>query len=189
MNLEPRCANFMCLQPAVTDRMYCQKCSRKRLRAFRSELTGESGSTACGEPSEGSVTGCTTWTETEKSTTPSECAELRGTENVKMQLKESGTKLMSKTVEGKKSNEESAVIPSTGSTPLPRPAEEAKSISLSLIDESTQHLLELQRSIRAEAMENNLRADVGRIHAACNCAKQIASLQRLKIEAFKAMRK
>lgn len=89
----------------------------------------------------------------------------------------------------RKSSEERKETPSTESPGLPMPADVASLIPLSFINESSELLLKLQRGLSRDVEEPNFRMNHAKVNAICNCAKQLASLQRLKIEAYRAISK
>lgn len=63
---------------------------------------------------------------------------------------------------------------------------EASSISLDLIDDSTTHLHGLMKSIGADTKDpQKTQRTPEMVNAACNCAKQIHSLLRLKFDVMK----
>lgn len=58
--------------------------------------------------------------------------------------------------------------------------------SMSLLDDTANHLHSLMRGLHANQPEPEIRAfDPERVNSACNCAKQIYSIMRLKLDAIK----
>lgn len=90
----------------------------------------------------------------------------------------------------KKHSEESNVILTASSiTPYPN-IDEVQSPSIHLIDESTKQLKDLMNAITSNVVEEkNLFSSVNTANAACNCAKQIASLLRVKLDIYKEYKK
>lgn len=90
---------------------------------------------------------------------------------------------------------------SVGATPEILPRESSRSLldlkeelsaSMKLIDDSTRHLFDLMKSIGADQPQNpEIRklADPQQINSACNCAKQIYGLLRLKFDVAKEVSK
>lgn len=178
-----KCARVGCEREALEDRMCCSGICAQGLRRegenIRSIRALEASSTTeTGDQSEPS-------SDTESEPEPSDALIINGRTNDSDDFTEETSSL----TDSRKSPDEEDEIPFTASTTSLSRVEEAISNSLSLIDDSAEHLLELQRSIQGPTeTEPNLRIDAQKINAACNCAKQIASLQRLKIEAFKALK-
>lgn len=74
-------------------------------------------------------------------------------------------------------------------TPFPN-IDQVQSESTSLIDVSARQLSELMTSISATVkMEESLFKSVNHVNAACNCAKQIAALLKVKLDIYKEYKK
>lgn len=74
-------------------------------------------------------------------------------------------------------------------TPFPN-IDQVGSATTSLIDDSARQLHELMSSAnRAAQNEENLFKTSQHINAACNCAKQIASLLRVKLDIYKSYKR
>lgn len=112
------------------------------------------------------------------------------TENVKMLENASG---ITPTTNGRdltKLTAESTVsLHATSITPFPN-IDQVKSESTNLIDESTKQLKDLMKSLTKQVTtEENLFKSVNSVNAACNCAKQISSLIRVKLDIYKEYKK
>lgn len=72
----------------------------------------------------------------------------------------------------------------------PQSLDVVTSRSQSLIDESVQHLSELMRSISPKKNgDQNVQLTVQQVNAACNCAKQISQMIKLKVDFAREVRK
>ena len=68
--------------------------------------------------------------------------------------------------------------------------DQVQSRSMILIDESTNQLKELMESLTKTVItEENLFKGINSANAACNCAKQISSLLRIKLDIYREYKK
>ena len=96
------------------------------------------------------------------------------------------------TPEVKNINEEKSVTPLMDSPLLPYGLEEAKPGSMSLLDDSIVHLHKLMKSVASlsqEEVTGLARVQASQVNSACNCAKNITQLLKVKLEAYKVMSK
>lgn len=76
--------------------------------------------------------------------------------------------------------------PATPIVPKSESTELVKSPSMSLLDDSANHLYALMKGLHANAPEPETRAyDPDRVRAACLCASEIHKLMRLKLDAIR----
>lgn len=119
-----------------------------------------------------------------------EPSEPRQAEKSRTDRKGSGTTVTLNPIEPK--NETAAaseILPAASSSQFIN-SEEARSLSLNLIDDTAQHLHGLMKSVGTKNEDGlNLRIDPQKINAACNCAKNIHNLLRLKLDVLKEARK
>ena len=65
---------------------------------------------------------------------------------------------------------------------------EACSRSMSLIDDTNAHLSALMKGLGTNSPSPEMRhLDQGRVNAACNCAKQMSNMMRLKLDAVRIL--
>lgn len=107
-----------------------------------------------------------------------------------MKEPESGITHLTRGSESKKLNEETNAIPQNVSILQFPDIDHVKSESTNLIDSSTRQLNKLMKSItKTVVLEDNLFKSVTSVNAACNCAKQISSLLRVKLDIYKEYKK
>lgn len=124
----------------------------------------------------------------EPSKTPIESREPEPIEQPKTERTGSGTTVMQSQTEEKSVSAASAATQSEDFTRQSINFDAERSRLLSLTGSSAEHLYALMRSIvrpPCEINEVGPRLDVARVNAACNCAKNLQGMLRLKLDVLK----
>lgn len=111
------------------------------------------------------------------------------TVNTTTPVREISTSEIAKSSFGKSLPEESKTTPRMDSRLSSKSFETGILISTNLIDDSINDLRNLMGSIAANAQKDVVARNVQAVNAACNCAKNIAQLMRLKLDVVKESRK
>lgn len=125
---------------------------------------------------------------TEIESTPNAAQEQRGIENMRTESSESGTPATANTPFEKSPSADTAVIPSEDSTQISIDVNAARSVSMNLIDSSVQELKNLMHAAAKSAQRQD-HVNPQLVGAACNAAKQMYGLLRLKLDILKEVRK
>lgn len=135
------------------------------------------------------------WKKNKKENTmrPQENGPLSGEKNGRPKIAHAKTRLKEPTTPQIKSDSANSSMPEKDAAILSMVSKEqsgsvpiVSSVSMNLLDDSAQHLHGLMRGLFANIPGADVRAyDPDRVNSACNCAKQIYSIMRLKLDCIK----